>query len=73
MAKWIAFCCVFALAPLLASCSDSLNDRAARHERRGDAYVEQDEFRKAVIEYKNAVRDKPDHSDLHWKLASAAS
>jgi tetratricopeptide (TPR) repeat protein len=72
MAKWIAFCCVFALAPLLASCSDSLNDRAARHERRGDAYVEQDEFRKAVIEYKNAVRDKPDHSDLHWKLASAA-
>jgi len=72
MAKWIAFCCVLALAPLLVSCSESLNEGATRHERRGDAYVEQDQFREAVIEYKNAVRDRPDHSGLHWKLASSA-
>ena len=72
MAKWIVLCCLLALEPLLLSCSQPLTDRAAQHERRGDTYVQQEQFREAVIEYKNAARDSPDRPDLHWKLASAA-
>jgi len=72
MAKWSGRCCLVALVPLLVSCSEPPADRAARHEHRGDAYVEQEQFREAVIEYKNAARDSPARADLHWKLASAA-
>lgn len=73
MAKWIALCCLLVLEPLLFSCSEPSTDRAARHESRGDAYVQQEKFREAVIEYKNAARNNPDRSDVYWKLASAAS
>ena len=37
----------------LVSCSEAPSERAAKHERRGDGYVQQSEFREAVIEYKN--------------------
>ena len=69
----MVLCCLLAIEPLLASCAEPLSDRAAKHETRGDAYVQQEQFREAVIEYKNAARDSPDRPDLHWKLASAAA
>lgn len=72
MAKRNGRCCLLALVPLLVSCSEPPADRAARHEHRGDSYVEQDQFREALIEYKIAARDSPGQADLHWKLASAA-
>lgn len=73
MAKWSALCCLLVLELLHLSCSEPSTDRAARHERRGDAYVQQEQFREAVIEYKNAARATPDNPVLQWKLAQVAS
>lgn len=73
MAKWIALCCVLAAIPLTLSCSDSPAERAAKHERRGDGYVQQEKFREALIECKNAARATPDNASIQWKLARAAS
>lgn len=57
----------------LISCSDAPSERAVKHESRGDDYVQHEQFREAVIEYRNAARAVPDNITLQWKLAHAAS
>ena len=64
---FIGYCAFF------VSCSEAPSERSAKHEHRGDEYVQQNKFREAVIEYKNAVRAAPDNPSIHWKLAKAAS
>ena len=60
-------------AAFLLSCSRAPSDQAARYENRADGYVQQEKFREALIEYKNAARATPDNPAIHWKLAKAAS
>jgi tetratricopeptide (TPR) repeat protein len=59
-------------ALLFASCKASPESRAKKHVMRGDKYLSQEQFREALIEYKNAVDALPDNPDLRWKLANAA-
>jgi tetratricopeptide (TPR) repeat protein len=73
MARWLLRVYVIGVCAFLVSCSEAPSERAAKHESRGDAYVQQEKFREAVIEYKNAARATPDNPAIHWKLAKAAS
>ena len=73
MARWLLCLSFIFFSAFLISCSEAPSERAARHESRGDRYVEQEKFREAVIEYKNAVRATPDNPAIHWKIAKAAS
>lgn len=73
MARWLLRVYVIGFCAFLVSCSEAPSERAAKHERRGDGYVQQEKFREAVIEYKNAARATPDNPAIHWKLAKAAS
>src|SRR3990172_9435822 len=53
------------------SCSGTPEELSAKHTKRGNEYVQKEKYREAVIEYKNAVKAKPDDGTLHWKLAQA--
>jgi tetratricopeptide (TPR) repeat protein len=56
----------------LFSCSSSPAELAAKHARRGDEYAQQEKYKEAVIEYKNAVKAGPGDAVLRYKLAKAA-
>ncbi|MBX3121010.1 MAG: tetratricopeptide repeat protein [Fimbriimonadaceae bacterium] len=72
MPRWFGFCCVLGVCIIILSCTKAPSEQAAKHESRGDAYVQQEKFREAVIEYKNAARATPENAVLQWKLAKAA-
>lgn len=65
-------CCILCVSVLTVSCSEGPTEQAAKHEARGDGYVQHEQFREALIEYKNAVRATPDSPALQWKLANTA-
>ena len=73
MFRWMSSLSLVVTAAFLLSCSEGPSERAARYETRADEYVQQEKFREALIEYKNAVRATPDNPAIHWKLAKAAS
>ena len=73
MTNWLALLWVLCACGSTLSCSEAPSQRAARYEARADGYVQQEKFREAVIEYKNAARATPDNPAIHWKLAQAAS
>ena len=73
MVRWLPHLCLVVSTVSLVSCSEAPSERAARYETRADGYVQQEKFRDAVIEYKNAARATPDNPAIHWKLAKAAS
>lgn len=73
MARWLSCLYFIGFCGFLVSCSEAPSERAAKHESRGDGYVQQQKFREAVIEYKNAARVTPDNPAIHWKIAKAAS
>jgi len=73
MARCLSCLCFIGFSAFLVSCSEAPSERAAKHESRGDGYVQQEKFLEAVIEYKNAARVAPDNPAIHWKLAKAAS
>ncbi len=60
------------LVSLLSSCTNTPDELVAKHGKRGDEYVQENKFKEAVIEYKNAVKAGPNNALLHWKLAKAA-
>lgn len=72
MASSFVLCCALCLSAFTLSCTKTPSDEANQHETRGDGYVQQEQFREAMIEYKNAARATPDNPALHWKLAKAA-
>ncbi|MBX3342160.1 MAG: tetratricopeptide repeat protein [Nitrospira sp.] len=72
MARWLVMFCGLAMILMVEACSETPATRAAKHEVRGDGYVQQEQFREAMIEFKNAVRAAPDNPSLQWKLAKAA-
>lgn len=72
MTRWVVHCCALILLVFTLSCAKTPSEQAAKHEVRGDGYVQQEQFREAMIEFKNAVRAAPDNPSLQWKLAKAA-
>lgn len=66
------FACLFVMAGVICSCFSTPAEKAAKHTKLGDAYVQKEKFPEAVIEYKNAVKAGPNDASLRWKLAKAA-
>ena len=56
---------------VLLSCSRDPAETRAKHMNRGDAYFEKQEFKKAIIEYKNVVQAEPKFARGHYQLALA--
>ena len=63
------FAAVALVALALASCSRDPQKQAEKYVASGDAYVARKQFNQAAIEYKNAVKAKPERADIHYKLA----
>ena len=68
------FCRTF-LFPLLLlvllACSRDPAEIRAKHMNQGNAFFEKEEFKKAIIEYKNATQAEPKFARGHYQLALA--
>jgi tetratricopeptide (TPR) repeat protein len=60
-----------ALLLLAVAACQSDEEKAAEHIERGDAYVEQEAWGEAIIEYKNVLQIDPNNGEVHYKLAKA--
>ena len=58
------------LALFLAACQDDAA-KLDEHLTRGKAYVEEERFREAIIEFKSALQIDPNLADVHYELAHA--
>ena len=56
------------LAALLLGCMQSPEEKVATHYERGLGYLENGQFREAVIEFKNVLQVDPSHGDAHYHL-----
>ena len=68
----IVVACWIVAAVFFGSCDRSPEAKLAKHVKRGDAYVKEEKFREAAIEYRNAVKAVPKDPAAHWKLAKAS-
>ncbi|MDQ3213946.1 MAG: tetratricopeptide repeat protein, partial [Acidobacteriota bacterium] len=56
---------------LCAACSRDPAAKATRYVASGDGYVARQQLPKAVLEYRNAIKARPDWAEPHYKLAKA--
>lgn len=61
---------IVALSVLLAACQDDAS-KLAQHLERGEAYMEDEKYKEAIIELKSALQIDPNHGGAHYKLAHA--
>ena len=61
------------LIPLLVvfSCGKSPEEKRDKHMKSGDGYFEKQEYKKAIIEYRNAIQADPKFARGHYQLAKA--
>ena len=56
-------------AALVAGCSRDPVAKAAKYIASGDAYVAKQQLPQAQLEYRNAIKARPDWAEPHYKLA----
>ncbi len=61
----------FLLAGLALAACQSDEQKLAEHMARGDAYLEEEKYPEAIIEYKSALQIDPNQASAHWGLARA--
>ncbi len=66
--SFCALVCILSLA--LVACQDDA-DKVEQHLQRGEAYIEEEKYREAIIELKSALQIDPNHGGAHYKLAHA--
>ena len=54
---------------VLFSCSENPEQKRDKHMERGDSYYEKQEYKKAIIEYKNVIQADPKFARGHYQLA----
>ena len=60
---------LFLSISVVLSCSGTPAEMRAKHMKRGDAFFEKQEFKKAIIEYRNSVKAEPKFAHAHYRLA----
>jgi len=60
-----------ALSLLLISCGGNPQKAKLEYLQKGDAYMKQQQFSSAAIEYRNALKVDPRYSDAHYHLGKA--
>jgi tetratricopeptide (TPR) repeat protein len=63
-------CALLATVLVLFACQDDA-ERLAEHERRAEAYLEEEKYAEAIIEFKNMLQVDPNLADAHYGLAKA--
>ena len=61
---------LLAAALVLAACQDDA-ERLAEHQQRAEAYLEEEKYAEAIIEFKNMLQVDPNRADAHHGLAKA--
>ncbi|HDH53628.1 MAG TPA: tetratricopeptide repeat protein, partial [Nitrospirae bacterium] len=56
--------------PLIISCTDPVAAKK-KHFERGVSYFEKEDFKKAIIEFKNVIQIDTMHADAHFYLGKA--
>ena len=67
--RFAAVALVTLVALAAPACSRDPQKQAEKYVASGDAYVARKQFNQAAIEYKNAIKAKPERADIHYKLA----
>jgi tetratricopeptide (TPR) repeat protein len=63
-------CALLGAALVLAACEDE-EGRVAEHQQRAQAYVEEEKYAEAIIEFKSVLEVDPNRADAHYGLAKA--
>jgi putative PEP-CTERM system TPR-repeat lipoprotein len=71
VARTMHLACVALLVVAAAGCSRNPETKARSHAAKADAYVEQRQLSEAIIEYRNAIKTRPEWAEAHYKLAKA--
>ena len=58
-----------AVALLVGACSHDPVARSASYVTSGDGYTAKQQFARAILEYRNAIKERPDWAEPHYKLA----
>lgn len=67
----LLFAAVFVASFTISGCTASPEDRAARDMKRGRELMDQKDFSRAQLEFRNAVRETPKNADAHYHLGLA--
>jgi tetratricopeptide (TPR) repeat protein len=67
----LAVAAALVLGALLAGCSKDPVKTAERYTASGDAYVARQQYKEAIIEYRNALKATPSAAAVRFKLGSA--
>ena len=59
------------VALLVGACSHDPVARSASYVTSGDGYTAKQQFARAILEYRNAIKERPDWAEPHYKLARA--
>lgn len=62
---------LFGAVLLLSACFDSAEQKHASYMQEGREYAEQGDHKRAVLQFKNALRTLPDDSEAHYELGKA--
>ena len=58
-----------AMCVLIFSSCKSDDEKQAEFSAQGEAYVEEEKFEEAIIEFKNVLKIDPNHAETHYQLA----
>ncbi len=57
-------------AVALLACQDPAA-KIAEHQKRGESYLEEQQYPEAILEFRNVLQEDPNHPGAHWGLARA--
>jgi tetratricopeptide (TPR) repeat protein len=70
LSQFLRTCALLAAALALLACQDDAA-RLAEHQERAEAYLEEEKYAEAIIEFKNMLQVDPNRADAHHGLAKA--
>ena len=70
LGQFLRACALLAAILVLAACQDDAS-RLAEHQARAEAYLEEEKYAEAIIEFKNALQVDPNLAEAHHGLAKA--
>lgn len=71
MSRIFKVCVCLVLLSLSLSCTGDPIQRRDKHMKRADKYFDGQEFKKAIIEYRNVIQADPKYAPGHYRLALA--
>ncbi len=70
LVQWTRVIALLAVVLIVGACQEDA-ERLAEHEERAQAYLEEEKYAEAIIEFKNMLQVDPNRADAHYGLAKA--